>query len=253
MLVPPLLDDLIAGLRQPVHGTAQLAGDGRLTVGVHTTGGPAGWPLLVPGGRTARHATIVGAAGSGKSVLLRSILAAARTAGVDGQVIDAHEGSLTGLGFPAACSIAAARTVLAEQHELARHRQATGEHPLRLLLVENLHLLTRDRRCAEQVGPLLVDAGPAQIAVIAGTQLAHRPVFGRPAPHPAKSPRSLLTENLVLLRTGLPLSRVLPVLDDTLSGLDLPDIASQFTDGATTAGIGYLPRRSGLPFRAWWS
>lgn len=259
MIAPLLLDDPLAALRQPITGTARLTGDGVLTVGQLADGDPASLALLADNG-TARHTTVVGAAGSGKTVLLRAALAAARTTGVDAQIIDAHEGSLAGRGFPVAASIAAARTVLAEQYELALQRQAISGGPLRLLVIENLHLLTRDRDCAKLLALLAVEAGPARIAVIAGTQLAERQVFGPPAPHPSRNARLLLTQNLVLLRTSMSLSRVLPMLDDAPGGLNLPDVASHqldfpghFTDGATTAGIGYLPRHHMRPLRVWWS
>jgi hypothetical protein len=259
VISPLSLDDPLTPLRQPITGAARLSGDGVLTVGRLADGDPASLSLLADNG-AARHATVVGAAGSGKTVLLRAALAAARTTGIDAQVIDAHEGSLAGRGFPVAASIAAARTVLAEQYELALQRQAIGGGPLRLLVIENLHLLTLDRDCAKMLALLAVEAGPARIAVIAGTQLAERRVFGPPAPHPSRSARLLLTQNLVLLRTSMCLSRVLPMLDDTPAGLSLPDFPSHlldfpshFTDEDTTAGIGYLPRHHMRPFRVWWS
>jgi hypothetical protein len=234
-----------APLRHLSDGTALLSTAGDLAVGLHADGSVAGWQLMA--GRRARHTTLVGDAGSGKTQLLRSILRAARAAGVEASIVDVHQNTLTGLGFPTATTLDAARRVLADQYELALYRQATGGGPLQLLVIENLAHLVQDPVIANFIGPLVKETGPAQIALLAGTQQLDRWLFGQRTPKP--DTLRLLTEELVLLRTNGAYLRSVPMI--AADGGELEHIPSHFADETTTAGIGYLPRQCATPFRAW--
>ena len=245
MISPPLIAEQFAPLQHLPGGTTALTAAGDLTVGVHADGQPAGWPLLHDG--RARHATLVGDAGSGKTELLRSVLLAARAAGVDAAVIDVQQDVLSGLGFPTAVTMTAARRVLAEQYELALFRQATGGGPLQLLVIENLSYLTGDAVIRDLIGLLAKEAGPARIAVLAGTQQVRWPVFGRR--DSAEATWRLLAQELVLMRTS---SQYIPSLPMLVAEPDeLERVPVCFADGSHAAGVGYLPRRSATPFRAW--
>jgi hypothetical protein len=221
-------------LRTSVAGHARLDPAGLLTVGIHADGTTAGWPLRDGAGR-ARHTTVVGGAVAGKTVLLRSILLAARTAGVDAQVIDIYDAVLREVGYPTATSMTAARAVFAAEHDLILARQhATTPPPLRLLVINDLHLC--EPHALDLLAPLAERAADAAVAIVAGTRQALH-AFG--ATGTGQRVRAALTGETVLLRTQRRLTTALagatclPALPDCLPG------------------VGYLPHRSVVPFRAW--
>lgn len=221
-------------LRTTVAGHARLSPADLLTVGTHADGTPAGWPLHTGDG-LARHTTVVGGAGSGKTVLLRSILLAARTAGVDAQVIDVYDAALREIGYPTATSMTAAAGVLAAEHDLILARARAANPPLRLLVIDDLHLL--EPHALALLAPVAQHAAPAGVAIVAGTQHLLTHAFG--AEGTGEQVRDALIQETVALRTKRRLTTILagatylPTLDDCLPG------------------VGYLPRRSVVPFRAW--
>lgn len=226
-------------LHRPIYGAAHLDPDTAvLTVGTHADGTPARWRLASRG--RAQHTTVLGDHGAGTSSLLRSILHAATIAGVE-----AHSVDLSG-------TVAAARLVLAEQHDLARALvgEPDGDQGLRLLVLDDLDELTKDRSFVDRLTRLTKLAGRAGIAVVAGTGDVSLSGFGGRFLD-ATLTRQALTQQLVLLRTGDgPMLRAgLRALGVDLAGH--PPIPARSGDGSTTAGIGYLPRRSTVPFRAW--
>ena len=226
-------------LHRPIYGAAQLDPDTAvLTVGVHADATPARWRLASRG--RAQHTTIIGDSGSGISSLLRSILHGAAIAGVAAQAVD-----LDG-------TAAAARQALAEQHDLARTRTTDpdGDRGLRLLIIDDLHELTKDRGFVDRLTRFAKLAGRAGIAMVAGTGDVSLSGFGGRYCD-ATLTRQALAQQLVLLRTGDG-----PMLRAGLRalGVDVDNYSSvpaKAGDGSTTAGIGYLPRRSTVPFRAW--
>ncbi len=231
----------IAALSRPVPGSAQLD-DGVLTVGCHADGTPAGWPLWADG--RARHTTIAGTAGAGATTLLRSILMGARTARLQAQVIDVYDASLRLLGYPAATSLVAAEIALAEQYDLITARlRPGGDRSLRLLVINDLHVF--ERHLLDLLLPVARHAARAGIAIVAGTHRLTLDTFGTGRRAGGEILRAELTQELVLLHTP-------DLITTTLAAAgQLPAIPGQFADGTATAGVGYLPRRSTQPFRAW--
>lgn len=227
-------------LRNPIRGTAQITPDGMIIFGIHADGTPARLLLRQPG-HNARHIAIVGDCGSGKTVLLRSILDAAGTAGLDVQVIDARAdawgGVLAAAGRPTAGSIAAARTVLAEQYDLARTRLANPDpyqRPTRLLVIDDLPELTHDAGVAERLRLLAPIAGRAGIVIVTASQSVTIGAYGDDLT------RAVLTRAPVLLHISSPL---------TGAGIGAGNIPPLPTP---LPGIGYLPhQRHDVPFRAW--
>lgn len=241
--------DPLAALRHPVYGAAHIdTDDGTVTAGTYADGRPAVWRLGT--GRQARHTALIGRTSTGKTVLARSLLAGAATADVAAQVIDLAHGRLDRLPHPVASSIAAARTVLAELHHIAvscRDHGGRGAR-LRLLVIDGLITLTSDPAGAQLLNELSQLAGPAGIAIVSTAQIGDLDEFGSQVlgGDTARDLRTRLAEELVLLRTTRRTHYGLLGAD-----VDLPLIPGGFADGATTAGIGYLPRRSSTPFRAW--
>jgi hypothetical protein len=240
-------------LHRPVYGTAELDG-GVLTVGVHADDTPARWPLTHraknPGSSgTVRHTTILGATGAGKTSLLRSIAHAATTAGIAVHTADADD-------------LPAARTLLVDLHrQAAAHLDTTagtatgtgvaGGRGLRgLLLIDDLDVLARDGRFSVGLTQLARAAAPTGLAVVCGTHEVTLTAFGGRY-RDATLTRQALTQELVLLRTPTSDRPGLPASLRTLGIPALPPIPDTFPDGTTTAGVGYLPRRSTVPFRAW--
>lgn len=233
--------DLLAALRRPVYGTARIDADGTVTAGTYVDGHPAWWRLGTA--RQARHTALIGSTGSGKTMLVRSLLDAAATAGIPAQVIDLAHGQLDRLPYPVASTVEDARTVLAELHQTATsHRDHGGRDArLRLLVIDGLVTLTRDPAGARLLHALAQVAGPAGIAIVSTAQNAGTAEFGAAVlgGDPARGLRLRLSEELVLLRTDHR-----PHTELVGTATNLPLITDRFDDGATTAGFGYLPRRS---------
>ncbi|WP_430787073.1 hypothetical protein [Actinoplanes sp. G11-F43] len=235
-------DDLQA-LRRPVPGVARIDNAGTVTVGTYADGTPAGWPLWLAG--HGRHTTVVGAAGSGKTLLLRSLLYGVAAADVNAQIIDLGPGQLTGLPHPTARDLDAARTVLATISGIAR-RDRTGT--LRLLVIDDLTLLTRDPVAARMLHHLALVAADAGIAIVTSVQSPQLRTYGAAAlGRDAEHLRDLLSQELVLQR--IPAAATATML--LPHGPDLPYLASRLGDGTPTAGLGFLPRHRPTPFRAW--
>lgn len=235
-------DDLQA-LRRPVRGIARIDDTGTVTAGTYADGTPAGWPLWLAG--HARHTTVVGAAGSGKTLLLRSLLHGAATAGISAQIIDLGPGRLAGTAHPVARDLDTARTMLATIHGIAR-RDRTGTR--RLLLIDDLALLTRDTVAVQLLNELAQVAADAGIAIVTSVQSPQLATYGAAAlGRGAEHLRGLLSQELVLQRIPAAV---------TAAGL-LPDgpeplyLASRLGDGIAGAGLGFLPRHRPVPFRAW--
>jgi hypothetical protein len=234
-------DDLQA-LRRPVRGTARIDA-GTVTAGTYADGTPASWPMWLAG--HARHTTVVGAAGSGKTLLLRSLLDGAAAADVSAQIIDLGPGQLTGLTHPTARDLHAARTMLSEIHGIAR-RDRTGT--LRLLAIDDLTLLTRDPIAARLLHHLAVVAADAGIAIVTSVQSPLLATYGAAAlGRDAEQLRGLLAQELVLQRIPAAATATMLLPD----GPDLPYLASRLGDGIAAAGLGFLPRHRPTPFRAW--
>lgn len=239
----PVLD--ARALLQPVHGHAVFDSDGTATIGDYADGAPARLRLIA-GART-RHTIIVGAARSGTTTLLRSLLDGARAADLDTQAIDVRSGALAAGGHAAACSIVAARVVLAEHHDLARTRLAApgSDRPLRLLAIDDLSLLAADAQFAAGLAELAAVADRCGIVVLASTDRVAADAFGA-RPVAAQATRRRLNRQLVMLRTTISGSTAGP------GGRPLAPIPPWFPDRSSTAGIGYLPHhRVDVPFRAW--
>lgn len=236
-------------LRRPVVRDAHLTPDsGILTIGEHADGTFAAVNLGY--GRHARHTTILGRVRTGKTTLLRSILAAAKAADVDTNVIDLYDGSLADTGHPTARTFPDAYRMLRDQLVTANQLIAeaaetpTGiRQPLRLLVLHNLHMLVADARCARLIETAVRDCSWAGLAVVTDAlDLTYTSVGGGTGPY-----RSLLTENLIQLGN-------INATDASIAGYDpMPPLPNFFNnDQSITAGIGYLPRSSNTtPFRAW--
>jgi hypothetical protein len=188
-------------LRQPVRGHARIDPAGVVTVGAYADGTPAGWPLRSAG--RARHTTLVGSAGSGKTRLMRSLLHGAAVTGISAQIIDlGYSGELGGLPHPVARDLDNARTVLGEIYGIARHDR-TGA--LRLLVIDDLALLTRDAVAARLLHELALVADSAGIAIVAGVQTPRLSSYGSAALGPdAEQLRDRLAQELVLQRIHSP-------------------------------------------------
>jgi hypothetical protein len=233
----------LEALRHPVRGTARIDAAGVVTVGAYADGTPAGWPLLFAG--RARHTTVVGSAGSGKTMLMRSLLHGAATADISAQIIDLGHGQLGGLPHPIARDLAAARTVLGEIYGIA-HRDRTNA--LRLLVIDDLPLLTRDAVAARQLHELSLIADGAGIAIIAGVQHPGLSAYGQATlGEDAEQLRDRLAQEVVLQHIHAPYT-VEALLN---GGPDLPPLPSCLSDGTSLAGVGFLPRHRRTPFRAW--
>jgi hypothetical protein len=230
-------------LRQPVRGTARIDDAGVVTVGAYADGAPAGWPLLFAG--RARHTTVVGSAGSGKTKLMRSLLHGAAATDVSAQIIDlGFSGELGGLPHPIARDLAAACTVLGEIYGIARRDRTST---LRLLVIDDLSLLTRDPVAARLLHELALVADGVGIAIVTGVQVPRLSSYGSAALGPdAEQLRDRLAQEVVLQRVH-DQDTVRQLLHDSP---DLPRLPSHVGD-VSTAGIGFLPRRRSTPFRAW--
>lgn len=233
--------DPLAGLAAPHRRPAQIDTDGNLTFGNHGDGSPA--HIALRKDARTRHTTVVGASGSGKTMLLHSILCAAGTAGVPAEVIDSRHGDLRELGH-AVHPAQDAHEVLREQVALAgtRAEQARpgAAWPLQLLIIDGLDVLGDDRPAIETLGRLSAIADRAGLAVVLGSQAVTRDLFGRPSS--GDRPRRTLTQNLLVLRTFFPGTLL-------AAGL-ITEIPARFGDGTSTAGLGHL-RGSTALFRAW--
>jgi hypothetical protein len=218
-------------LHTTLPGHARLDPAGLLTVGTHVDGTLAGWPLLDGAGH-ARHTTILGNCGSGKTVLLRSILLAARAARVDAQVIDIYDSTLRELGYPTATSMTQTLDVLAAEHELATARQHAGDRPLRLLVIDDLHVLEPDALAV--LAALIEPAAGARTAIVAGTCHLSRDLLDT-----SEAADAAVGQELVLLHT-------------TQRRATLPAAAARLPRiPAGLPGAGYLPGRSSVALRAW--
>ena len=234
----------LKALRHPVRGTARIDAGGVVTVGAYADGTPAGWPLLFAG-RT-RHTTLVGSAASGKTVLMRSLLHGAAATDVSAQIIDlGHSGELAGLPHPIARDLAAARSMLGEIYGIARRDRT---NTLRLLVIDDLFLLTRDAVAAGLLHELSQVADGVGIAIVAGVQRPELSAYGLPfiGREAAEQLRDRLAQELVLQRVHDHYTAG-QLLSD---GPDLPHLPSHVGDDST-AGIGFLPRHRRTPFRAW--
>lgn len=238
--------DPLAALRHPIDGAALLDAAGTITAGTYADGRPVRWPL--GDGRQARHTTLVGWTRSGKTVLVRAILDAAAATGLPAQAIDLADGELDRLPHPVADSVTAARIMLADLLQVAASGYDEGGCGLRRLLVlDGLDALTRDSRAVHLLNGLSMLAGPAGITIVATTQIGGLDQFGSHVlgSSAAGKLRRRLAGELVLLRTdyrthyGFGIDARLPLIPTVLDG------------DVTTAGIGYLPRRCRVPFRAW--
>lgn len=207
-------------LHDVIPGTARFT-NREVTIGAFADGSNAALPL-VRNGRT-QNTWIVGGCASGKTVLLESLLAGARHAGIGADLACSWRGD-------AAETIGGYhRLVLDRARDLVDRHVPEGDFDLRLLLVDDLPQLDAD------TAGLLADVARISAKTNVSVVVASQEMTAA-APGGARLRDSLKAGNTVQMRVAQAL-------------FGFTEIPGRFADGTSTAGVGLV---NGDLFRAWY-
>lgn len=205
-----------------------------VTVGRYADGQAARLTVAVDGrsGGRAEHLTVYGDTQSGVTTVLRNITAAAVFGGWETVVVDPNADT------PTACALA-----LRDEYEHGIDRIAAGpdQRAPRLLVIDDLQTMIKQRRIAQSIAQIAAVAGPAGTVVVVGTHDISLSGFGGRY-RDATIPRAALSQHLLTLRAS---DR--PLQQGALSalGVDMNRFGPRLA--ALTPGVGFLPRVSGQP------
>ena len=246
---------------------------GEVRIGWHADGAPAMWRLWTPGSGVC-HGMVAGTTGSGKSGLLRILCTEIRHSGVAQLMLADPEGGESAPDWVDGAHCFAGtiprirkmlqgveRIMKRRKRRRARHRWVdehgrtrrghgaftpSKDEPAIYVVIDEAPDVLADPDCRRIIDLIGKKGRKWGIAAIIFVQVPSLSELGG-----ALTVRSMLSStNIVIFRTSDSLSATMGVpMKVPVDPVNLP---SQWPDGTTTAGLGYLPRVGGRvsPFRA---